>query len=366
MYGIHLQPSKAIGDSALRVGRHPIAISQARRMSGIMALKVCFIDVTHWHAPLYYPTLHQTVGVAAVSARNPQTGREVAASLGSRFYADWRDMVQKERPDFVFALGRHCDMAEIGRFLLEEGVPFAMEKPMGLNLQQVEELAALATQKQAFVAVPFSIRMSPWVKKIKELEGPVADFSYATFRFHAGPVSRYYQNDNVWNLKRDEAGGGCLINVGIHFPDLYLYLTGKQPKSVYAVTRNDIYGEEVEDFALATVETQDGAVCIIESAYVHAMMPRAPSIEFSLHSRRHQFRSLGKDNMLWVDRQGHHYDFKGPQGNSAHYPAFVVDTIDALQSGRLPIAGIEDNVAALRIVDAAYRSATQGKIIQLS
>jgi predicted dehydrogenase len=331
-----------------------------------MTLKVCFIDVTHWHAPLYYPTLQQTVGVAAVSARNPQTGKEVAARLGARFYDDWREMIDKERPDFAFALGRHCDMAEIGRFLLEAGVPFAMEKPMGLNLQQVEHLAALATQKQAFVAVPFSIRMSPWVKKIQALEGPAADFSYATFRFHAGPVSRYYQNDNVWNLQRDQAGGGCLINVGIHFPDLYLYLTGKQPKRVYAVTRNDIYGEEVEDFALLTMEMQDGAVCVIESAYVHAMTPRTAAIEFSLHSQRHQFRSLGPDTMLWVDRAGHHHDLEGPLGNSAHYPAFVVDTLDALANGRPPIAGIADNLAALRIVDAAYRSAAQGQIISLS
>ena len=330
-----------------------------------MALKVCFIDVTHWHAPLFCPTLQQTVGIAAVSARNPLTGRDVAAGLGSRFYADWRDMLRKERPDFVFALGRHCDMAETARFLIEAGIPFAMEKPMGLNLQQVAELAELAARKQAFVAVPFSIRLSPWVRKIRELEGPAADFSYATFRFHAGPARRYHQNDNVWNLKRDEAGGGCLINVGIHFPDLYLYMTGKKPKSVYAVTRNDVWGEEVEDFALLTVEMQDGALCIIESAYVHAMTPRAPSIEFSLHSKRHQFRSLGPDNMLWVDRQGEHHDFQGPQGNSAMYPAFVIDTLDALQSGRPPVAGIEDNLAALRIVDGAYRSAAQGKVVQL-
>ena len=37
-----------------------------------MGLKVCFIDVTHWHAPPYYKTLHQLVGVAALSARNPR------------------------------------------------------------------------------------------------------------------------------------------------------------------------------------------------------------------------------------------------------------------------------------------------------
>lgn len=274
-------------------------------------------------------------------------------------------MIRKEAPDFVFALGRHCDMAETARFLLEEGIPFAMEKPMGLNLQEVEELAALARRKGAFVAVPFSIRLSPWVHKIKELEGPHADFVYATFRFHAGPVSRYYNNDNPWNLRRAEAGGGCLINVGIHFPDLYLHLTGKTPKSVYAVTRNAVYGEEVEDYALLTLETQDGALCSIESAYVHVMPPRAPSIEFSLHSKQYQFRSLGHDHLLWADRQGQHYDLHAPQGNSAFYPAFVIDTLAALQRGRAPIAGIDDNLAALRIVDAAYRSAAQGQIVQL-
>jgi predicted dehydrogenase len=331
-----------------------------------MAMKVCFIDVTHWHAPLFIPALQQVAGVAALSARNPQTGQEVAARLGSRFYADWRQMLGAERPDFVFALGRHCDMAATAKFLLEAGIPFAMEKPMGVSLQQVEELAELAAQKRAFVAVPFSIRLSSWVRKIRELEGPAADFSYGTFRFHAGPVSRYYQNDNVWNLKRDEAGGGCLINVGIHLPDLFLHLTGKKAKSVYAFTRNQIWGEEVEDFALVNMEMQDGSVCVIEAAYVHAMTPRAPSLEFSLHSKRHQFRSLGPDNMLWVDRDGQHHDLQGPQGNSALYPAFVLDTIDALQNGRAPVAGIEDNLAALRIVDAAYRSAAQGKVVQLS
>lgn len=330
-----------------------------------MALKVCFVDVTHWHAPHYYNTLQQLVGVAAVSARNPKTGQQVAAKLGSRFYADWREMVQKERPDFAFALGRHCDMAEIARFLLEEGVPFAMEKPMGVNVQQVEELATLARQKRAFVAVPFSIRMNPWVHKIKELEGPAADFSHATFKFISGPASRYYENDNVWNLKKAEAGGGCLINIGIHFPDLYSYMTGKKPKSVYAITRNNIYDEEVEDFALVTTEMEDGAVCVVECAYVHTPAPWTSYIEFSLHSKRYHFHSLGRDGMLWSDQQGRYDYLGGPQGNAFFYPAFVADTIDAVQKGRPPIAGIEDNLAALRIVDAAYRSAAQGTVVQL-
>ena len=197
-------------------------------------MKVCFIDVTHWHAPSYYRTLRELTGVAALTARNSQTGKGVAEGLGAKFYEDYREMVQRERPDFVFALGRHCEMAETARFLLEKGVPFAMEKPMGLNLKEAEELTELARAKDAFVAVPFSIRLSPWVRKVREMEGSGADFSHASFRFMSGPVSRYYENDNPWNLRLAEAGGGCLINIGIHLPDLCLHLTGKSVTKVYA------------------------------------------------------------------------------------------------------------------------------------
>ncbi len=328
-------------------------------------MKVCFIDVTHWHAPSYYRILQELVGVAALTARNPQTGKDVAAGLGARFYDDYREMVQQERPDFVFALGRHCEMAETARFLLGEGVPFAMEKPMGLNLQEVEPLVDLARAKNAFVAVPFSIRLSPWVRRVREMEGPGADFSHASFRFMSGPVSRYYENDNPWNLKLAEAGGGCLLNIGIHLPDLYLHLTGKKPAKVYAVTSNDSFGEEVEDFAQLTIQSEDGSVCAIESAYVHASPPFTPRVEFSLHGRARQYHSEGKDRMVWFDQTGQGGSLDGALDNSPFYPAFVAETLDALRNDRSPVAGIEDNLAALRIVDAAYRSAARGAPVSL-
>ena len=328
-------------------------------------MKVCFIDVTHWHAPSYYRTLRELAGVAALTARNPQTGKDVAAGLGARFYDDYREMVQKERPDFVFALGRHCEMAETARFLLDEDVPFAMEKPMGLNLQEVEPLIDLARAKSAFVAVPFSIRLSPWVRRVREMEGPRADFSHASFRFMSGPVSRYYENDNPWNLNLAEAGGGCLLNIGIHLPDLYLHLTGKKPTKVYAVTSNDSFGQEVEDFAQLTIQSEDGAICAIESAYVHASPPFTPRVEFSLHGRARQYHSEGKDRMVWFDQTGQGGSLDGALDNSPFYPAFVADTLDALRNDRPPVAGIEDNLAALRIVDAAYRSAARGAPVSL-
>ena len=127
-----------------------------------------------------------------------------------------------------------------------------------------------------------------------------------------------------------------------------------------------MYGEEVEDFAQVTMEMEDGALCIIECAYVHAPAPWTPRVEFSLHSKQYQFRSQGRDGMLWSDQHGSHNYLEAPLDNSSFYPAFVADTLDAFQEGRAPIAGIEDDLAALRIVDAAYLSAAQGTVVQLS
>ena len=57
-----------------------------------MALKVCFIDVIHWHSASYYRALKglgDLVDLAAVSAGNPQTGQQVAKDLGTPIRGKW-------------------------------------------------------------------------------------------------------------------------------------------------------------------------------------------------------------------------------------------------------------------------------------
>ena len=51
-----------------------------------------------------------------------------------------------------------------------------------------------------------------------------------------------------------------------------------------------------------------------------------------------------------------HITITGFLAKAPVYAAFVADTIDALQNGRAPIAGIHDNLAALRIVDKIIKA----------
>src|SRR5262249_56263578 len=84
-------------------------------------------------------------------------------------FTDYRQMLVKTRPDFVVALGRHRQMAGIAHDLLDQGYPFLMEKPMGINAAEVEAVAAKAAQLDAFVAVPLAQPYTPFAPRAREL-----------------------------------------------------------------------------------------------------------------------------------------------------------------------------------------------------
>ncbi len=101
-------------------------------------------------------------------------------------------MCARLKPDFAFALGRHCDMAEEARFLIAERIPFAMEKPCAITAADAHDIAARAAQANVFAAVPFVIRYSPLIDTIREVASGEA-VQYVVFKFVGGMVDRYHE-----------------------------------------------------------------------------------------------------------------------------------------------------------------------------
>jgi len=52
-------------------------------------------------------------------------------------------------------------------------------------------------------------------------------------------------------------------------------------------------------------------------------------------------------------------------GQTPFYGSFIKDSIDALREGRPPVADIHDNLAAMRVVEAAYRAAELKQVVEL-
>src|ERR1700730_5591679 len=133
-----------------------------------MTIRVAAVEVSHWHAlndAAYLRHLIAMPDVELVAIQDPGAAivARRAAEVGNPpTFTDHRKMLAAMRPDFVLALGRHRQMAAIAHDLLDEGFPFLMEKPMGINAAEVEAVAAKAAGLNAFASVPLAQRYRPF------------------------------------------------------------------------------------------------------------------------------------------------------------------------------------------------------------
>ena len=90
---------------------------------------------------------------------------------------------------------------------------------------------------------------------------------YQRLSFIAGPPERYDRNGNGWMLDPARAGGGCLVNLGPHFVDLFLQRSVHTGADVDARLLSSLHGGRVEDHATLVLTTQDGRKAVVEVGY---------------------------------------------------------------------------------------------------
>jgi hypothetical protein len=107
----------------------------SERIAVSIPKRVAVTEVSHWHSVNDASYLHilRDLGcdIVGVSDRFAQIAEDRAQRFGGTLFTDYRQMIEATKPEFVIALGRHSDMPEIFRFLVDAGVPFVMEKPWG-------------------------------------------------------------------------------------------------------------------------------------------------------------------------------------------------------------------------------------------
>ncbi len=74
-----------------------------------------------------------------------------------------------------------------------------------------------------------------------------------------------YGQNSDWRTRREIAGGGILLDQGIHMVDL-LRLFGGEFTKVNSFVSNDFWGHDVEDNAYALMRTDDGVVAMLHSS----------------------------------------------------------------------------------------------------
>ncbi|HUB14361.1 MAG TPA: Gfo/Idh/MocA family oxidoreductase [Acetobacteraceae bacterium] len=321
-------------------------------------MRIVLIGVSHWHTPFYLDPALELPDVAIVGVSDPDIARAepVAAHANCPAFADYREMCATLRPDFAFALGRHCDMAEEARFLIAQKIPFAMEKPCGVTSAEVHDIAARAAQAGVFAAVPFVLRYCPLIDTVRETAAGES-LQYIVFKFVGGMVDRYRQQRVEWMLDRATAGGGPLLNLGVHHLDLCRLLLNGAPLQVTgAAISNHTARLTIEDHAVVLLRG-GGATCMVETGYLYPAPNSVFDMHYSIRTDSHYFAARDNSTLEIVDNARNRTTRAMQLTNVFFYPEFVRDTLRRLRDGRPPIANLDDMAAAMDLVQAAYAAA---------
>jgi predicted dehydrogenase len=327
-----------------------------------MTIRVAAVEVSHWHALndasyLRHLIAMPDVQLVAVQDSDAAIVARRAAEVGNpQTFTDHRKMLAAMRPDFVLALGRHRQMAAIAHDLLDNGFPFLMEKPMGINAREVEAVAAKAARLNAFVAVPLAQRYGPFATRARRLiaAGRLGPLSHIYVRINRPGPARYVAWDCPWMLDPAEAGGGALRNLGTHGLDMFLHLTGEDAQVTGAQLSHRAHNRSVEDYASVMLRSESGIFGTIE---VGNGFPRdGTDGEWKLAGREGILTM--KDGVLKLATAQGDETFPGTDVTAPYFIA-VRDALDHWQRGAPPPISVHDCLRAVRLIDEGYARAAE-------
>jgi predicted dehydrogenase/threonine dehydrogenase-like Zn-dependent dehydrogenase len=139
---------------------------------------------------------------------------------------DSHEITKNENIDLVMITTRHNQHAKLTIEALNAGKNVFVEKPLALNVQELESIKAAYENSGKGLTVGFNRRFSPHAIQIKRLLGSNTGPINIIATMNAGFIP-----ENVW-IHDMAVGGGRIVGEACHFIDLITYLSGSLVDSV--------------------------------------------------------------------------------------------------------------------------------------
>ena len=210
--------------------------------------------------------------VTAFVSGHPDKARKLAARYGVAEkniydYPNYDTLAKNPDVDAVYVVLPNSMHAEYTIRALKAGKHVLCEKPMAntpAECQAMIDAAAAASRK---LMVAYRVRYEPYnqemIRMAREQElGPIKVIE-AGIGFNIGDPAQ-------WRLKREMAGGGALMDIGIYSLQAARYLTGEEPVELTAMshsTPGDERFKEVEETINFQLRFPSGALASCSSSY---------------------------------------------------------------------------------------------------
>jgi predicted dehydrogenase len=206
---------------------------------------------------------HAGMRVAAVCDRSFEG--EGTLPDGCRYYRDYPRLLTEDL-DVLFVCLTNDIAAEVTIAGLQGGRHVFCEKPPGRSVEDIVRVIATERQHPALkLMYGFNHRYHDSVQDALRIlrSGELGHVINMRGMYGKSKLITFNQPD--WRTRRDIAGGGVLLDQGIHMVDL-MRLFGGEFREVQSFISNGHWGYDVEDNAYALLRTPDGVVGMLNSS----------------------------------------------------------------------------------------------------
>lgn len=214
----------------------------------------------------WFAHLNPGIRLAACCDRDPRRAEGFARRHHiPRWYAEYAEMLAAGGFEAVYLAVPHDLHLEMARAALERGLAVLLEKPLAARLADGAELAALAGQPGARLAVNYQYRYDAACFALARAvqSGALGRVLYARCNVPWSRGGEYFSGNAGWHASRARSGGGTLLTQASHFLDVILWACGSPPARAQGLARNLLFPQEqveVEDLAMGTIELADGTL----------------------------------------------------------------------------------------------------------
>lgn len=184
---------------------------------------------------------------------------------GTRHMRTYQSLLQEDLDVLIVCLTNEvaADATIAG---LESGLHVFCEKPPGRDLEDIARVIRCERQHpQLKLMYGFNHRHHESVKEALQLIRSGQFGKIINMRGVYGKSKLITFNQPDWRTKRETAGGGVLLDQGIHMVDLMRLFAGDFTK-VHSFVSNSHWGYDVEDNAYALMQTAEGVVAMLNSS----------------------------------------------------------------------------------------------------
>jgi predicted dehydrogenase len=331
-----------------------------------MKLKIGFAGFAHVHAPGHaeYLRSRNDVDVVGIFDENRDRGLYYANKYGFEYVESLERLVRRE-PDLVVIDSETVKHLEYVKILAESGIHIFCEKPIGINIQMAREIKNYVEKHGILFTTGFGHRFNPDIVKLREIlqSNEIGEIYVARVRIaHSGAIDKWFKDWSLWFAVKELAGGGGLLDLGIHAADLLRYILNDEAVEVWGIDLNLAKTYDIDDFGIAVITFSKQTVAVLESGWVQVAENPSLSPDIQVYGGKGTALKTFMGT-IYYSRDRNAWIKPNPPQIFIRHP--LEDIIEAIKMGRKPTITVDDAVKAQEIIEATYISSAEKKPIKL-